>query len=130
MTSIFVFVYLMRLRAPSSTRTDTLCPYTTIFRSISISTRSILMKIDSKELAAIHAAATRLDIPHSQLRLSEAYQARSAQDRKQDTEILELKATIQAMGGLLQNLVVVAAPDGSYEVCAGGRRWKIGRAHV
>ncbi|MCD0501360.1 ParB/RepB/Spo0J family partition protein, partial [Achromobacter sp. MY14] len=81
------------------------------------------MKIDSKELAAIHAAATRLDIPHSQLRLSEAYQARSAQDRKQDTEILELKATIQAMGGLLQNLVVVAAPDGSYEVCAGGRRW-------
>ncbi|AYD66078.1 ParB/RepB/Spo0J family partition protein [Achromobacter sp. B7] len=81
------------------------------------------MKLDSNELAAIHAAATRMDIPHSQLRLSEAYQARSAQDRKQDTEILELKATIQAMGGLLQNLVVVAAPDGSYEVCAGGRRW-------
>lgn len=81
------------------------------------------MKLDSNELAAVHAAATRMDIPHSQLRLSEAYQARSAQDRKQDTEILELKATIQAMGGLLQNLVVVAAPDGSYEVCAGGRRW-------
>ncbi|PQZ67634.1 hypothetical protein CQ050_17370 [Achromobacter sp. MYb9] len=81
------------------------------------------MKLDSNELAAIRAAATRMDIPHSQLRLSEAYQARSAQDRKQDTEILELKATIQAMGGLLQNLVVVAAPDGSYEVCAGGRRW-------
>src|SRR3546814_3175925 len=80
MTSIFVFVYLMRLRAPSSTRTDTLCPYTTIFRSISISTRSILMKIDSNELAAIHAAPTRMDIPHSQLRLSEAYQARSAQE--------------------------------------------------
>lgn len=34
-----------------------------------------------------------------------------------------LKSTIQAMGGLLQNLVVVAAPDGAYEVCAGGRRW-------
>ncbi len=81
------------------------------------------MKLDSNELAAVHAAATRMDIPHSQLRLSEAYQARSPQDRKQDAEILELKATIQAMGGLLQNLVVVAAPDGSYEVCAGGRRW-------
>jgi len=81
------------------------------------------MKLDSNELAAVHAAATRMDIPHSQLRLSEAYQARSSQDRKQDAEILELKATIQAMGGLLQNLVVVAAPDGSYEVCAGGRRW-------
>ncbi|AZS77387.1 MAG: hypothetical protein E2591_30450 [Achromobacter sp.] len=81
------------------------------------------MKLDSHELAAIHAAATRMDIPHSQLRLSEAYQARSSQDRKQDPEILELKATIQAMGVLLQNLVVVATPDGSYEVCAGGRRW-------
>lgn len=81
------------------------------------------MKLDSNELAAVHAAATRMEIPHSQLRLSEAYQARSSQDRKQDAEILELKATIKAMGGLLQNLVVVAVPDGSYEVCAGGRRW-------
>lgn len=81
------------------------------------------MKVDSNELAAVHAAATRLDIPHSQLRLSTTYQARSAQDRKQDAEILQLKATIQAMGVLLQNLVVVGAPDGSYEVCAGGRRW-------
>lgn len=81
------------------------------------------MKLDSNELAAVHAAATRTEIPHSRLRLSEAYQARSSEDRKQDTSILELKATIQAMGGLLQNLVVVAAPDGFYEVCAGGRRW-------
>lgn len=81
------------------------------------------MNLDSNELAAVHAAATRMDIPHSQLRLSDTYQARGAQDRKQDAEIFELKATIQAMGGLLQNLVVVAAPDGSYEVCAGGRRW-------
>lgn len=81
------------------------------------------MKLDSNELAAVHAAATRMEIPHSQLRLSEAYQARGLEGRKQDPEVLELKATIQAMGGLLQNLVVVAAPDGSYEVCAGGRRW-------
>lgn len=81
------------------------------------------MKLDSTELAAVHAAATRMEIPHSQLRLSDTYQARSLEGRKQDPEILELKATIQAMGGLLQNLVVVAAPDGSYEVCAGGRRW-------
>ncbi|WLW63599.1 ParB N-terminal domain-containing protein [Achromobacter aegrifaciens] len=81
------------------------------------------MKLDSNELAAIHAAATRVDIPHSQLRLSDTYQARGLEDRKRDPEILELKATIQAMGVLLQNLVVVAVPDGSYEVCAGGRRW-------
>lgn len=81
------------------------------------------MKFDSNELAAIHAAAKRIDIPHSQLRLSETYQARGAQDRKQDAEILQLKATIRVMRVLLQNLVVVAAPDGFYEVCAGGRRW-------
>lgn len=81
------------------------------------------MKNDTQELAAIHAAATRLDIPYAQLRLSEAYQARSSHDRQHDAEILGLKSTIQAMGGLLQNLVVVAAPDGAYEVCAGGRRW-------
>ena len=81
------------------------------------------MQFDSNELAAIHAAAKRIDIPHSQLRLSETYQARGAQDRKQDAEILQLKATIRAMRVLLQNLVVVAAPDGFYEVCAGGRRW-------
>ncbi|WP_342066932.1 ParB/RepB/Spo0J family partition protein [Achromobacter kerstersii] len=81
------------------------------------------MKLDSNELAAVHAAAIRMDIPHSQLRLSDTYQARGVQDRKHDAELLQLKATIRAMGGLLQNLVVVAAPDGSYEVCAGGRRW-------
>ncbi|AOU91574.1 putative plasmid stabilization protein [Achromobacter ruhlandii] len=81
------------------------------------------MKIDSKELAAIHAASTRTEIPHSQLRLSESYQARRPLDSKKDPELLELKATIKAMGGLLQNLVVVACADGFYEVCAGGRRW-------
>ena len=40
------------------------------------------MKLDSNELAAVHAAATRTEIPHSQLRLSEAYQARGLEDRK------------------------------------------------
>lgn len=44
------------------------------------------MKLDSNELAAVHAAATRTEIPHSQLRLSEAYQARGLEDRKQDAE--------------------------------------------
>lgn len=81
------------------------------------------MKIDSKELAAIHAASTRTEIPHFQLRLSESYQARRPLDPKKDPELSELKATIKAMGGLLQNLVVVACADGFYEVCAGGRRW-------
>ena len=81
------------------------------------------MKFDSKELAAIHAASIRTEIPYAQLRLSETYQARRPQDAEQDPEILELKATIKAMGGVLHNLVVVACADGTYEVCAGGRRW-------
>lgn len=81
------------------------------------------MKVDHNELAAVHAAGIRLDIPYAKLRLSATYQARQAQDRKHDPEIFELKATIKAMGGVLQNLVVVECSDGAYEVCAGGRRW-------
>lgn len=81
------------------------------------------MKVDHDELAAVHAAGIRLDIPYAKLRISTTYQARRAQDQKHDPEILELKATIKAIGFLLQNLVVVACADGCYEVCAGGRRW-------
>ncbi len=81
------------------------------------------MKIDSNELAAVHATGIRADIAHSLLRLSANYQARRPVDPQQDAEVLELKATIKALGGLLHNVVVVVMPDGSYEVCAGGRRW-------
>lgn len=81
------------------------------------------MKMDSNEIAAVHAAGIRTEVPYAQLRLSETYQARSPGDLKDDPEVLELKATIQAVGGLLHNLVVVAATDGGYEVCAGGRRF-------
>ncbi len=80
------------------------------------------MKVDHNELTAVHAAGIRLDVPHAKLRISPTYQARQGQDPKRDPEILELKATIKAVG-LLQNLVVVECPDGYYEVCAGGRRW-------
>src|SRR3546814_3540491 len=33
---MFCLFFLMRRRPPRSTRTDTLCPYTTLFRSISV----------------------------------------------------------------------------------------------
>lgn len=81
------------------------------------------MKMDAKELAAIHAACVRTEIPYVQLRLSQTYQARRAGDAASDPELAELKAMIQAIGGLLQNLVVVASPEGAYEVCADGRRF-------
>jgi ParB family chromosome partitioning protein len=81
------------------------------------------MKMDSQELASVHAAGVRADIPYAQLRLSQTYQARRPGDAKDDPEVLALKATIAAVGGLLHNLVVVAMPGGGYEVCAGGRRF-------
>lgn len=81
------------------------------------------MKMDSQELAAVHAAGVRTDIPYAQLRLSQTYQARRIGDPQDDPDVLPLKATIAAVGGLLHNLVVVAMPGGGYEVCAGGRRF-------
>src|SRR3546814_21108788 len=33
---VFVFSFVIILRPPSSTRTDTLCPYTTLFRSLRV----------------------------------------------------------------------------------------------
>lgn len=73
------------------------------------------------EIAAIKAAATRSDIPLSNLILSQAHQARKIRAGKKTT-IAQLAATIKTVGGLLQNLVVVQGADGMYEVCAGGRR--------
>lgn len=81
------------------------------------------MKIDSRELAAVHAAGVRTEIAYPLLRLSATYQARHASAAASDPALAELKATIQAVGGLLHNLIVVAMADGSYEVCAGGRRF-------
>src|SRR3546814_9571233 len=36
---VFVYFFVMIRRPPRSTRTDTLCPYTTLFRSAFVSTR-------------------------------------------------------------------------------------------
>lgn len=81
------------------------------------------MKMDSTELAAVHASSKRADIPYAKLSLSSAYQARRHGELKDDPEVLSLKASIQALGFLLHNLVVVECAEGGYEVCAGGRRW-------
>ncbi len=79
------------------------------------------MMHNATEIAAIKAAATRNDIALSKLVLSEAYQARKSKAGKKIT-IEQLAATIKALGALLQNLVVVQADNGMFEVCAGGRR--------
>ncbi|SAI46818.1 ParB-like nuclease [Bordetella ansorpii] len=82
------------------------------------------MKVTNTELAAVQAASPRQDIAHSALRLTDKYQARPRESLKTDPEVRELRATIAAMGGMiLQNLIVVDNGDGTYDVCAGGRRW-------
>ncbi|SAI73131.1 ParB-like nuclease [Bordetella ansorpii] len=82
------------------------------------------MKVTNTELAAVQAASPRLDIPHNALRLTDTYQARARETLKADPEVRVLRATISAMGGMiLQNLIVVDNGDGTYDVCAGGRRW-------
>lgn len=82
------------------------------------------MKVTNTELAAVQAASPRQDIAHSALRLTDTYQARPRESLKADPEVRVLRATISAMGGMiLQNLIVVDNGDGTYDVCAGGRRW-------
>src|SRR3546814_15665377 len=46
---LFIFFFLMIRRPPRSTRTDTLFPYTTLFRSAAI----LLMLLDESEAATI-----------------------------------------------------------------------------
>ena len=76
------------------------------------------MKTTTAEIAAIADAALRQDVPLSTLHLATDYQARS---RKAAMTVEQLAATILAVG-LLNNLIVVAEADGTFGVCAGGRR--------
>src|SRR3546814_15135132 len=49
---LFVFCFFMILRPPRSTRTDTLFPYTTLFRSVGAQQRPALdLQADHRELA-------------------------------------------------------------------------------
>lgn len=80
--------------------------------------------ITHAEQAAILAGCERINIPYAKLRLSSEYQARklSIEQRKALPAVQALTASIQTLG-VLQNLIVVQANDGGYDVCAGGNRW-------
>lgn len=80
--------------------------------------------ITHAEQAAILAGCERISIPYAKLRLSSEYQARklSIEQRKALPAVQALTASIQTLG-VLQNLIVVQANDGGYDVCAGGNRW-------
>lgn len=83
------------------------------------------MNQNQTEIAAVAATARRSEVPYSALALSETYQARTAEDLSKDPAVQELRATILAANGLiLHNLIVVERDDSTYEVCAGGRRWR------
>ena len=77
------------------------------------------MKFSKAEVDAIIEASPRTFVPFNKLELSEEHQARSATTPAMS--LPELAASIKD-SGVLQNLVVVQAARGRYEVCAGGRR--------
>ncbi|MFZ5521275.1 ParB/RepB/Spo0J family partition protein [Caldimonas caldifontis] len=77
------------------------------------------MKFSKAEVDAIIEASPRTFVPFNKLVLSEDHQARSATTPAMS--LPELAASIKD-SGVLQNLVVVQAARGRYEVCAGGRR--------
>ncbi|MBS0449256.1 MAG: ParB N-terminal domain-containing protein [Proteobacteria bacterium] len=77
------------------------------------------MKFSKAEVDAIIEASPRTFVPYNKLVLSEDHQARSA--TAPAMSLPELAASIKD-SGVLQNLVVVQAARGRYEVCAGGRR--------
>jgi ParB family chromosome partitioning protein len=77
------------------------------------------MKFSKAEVDAIIEASPRTFVPFNKLVLSEDHQARSA--TAPAMSLPELAASIKD-SGVLQNLVVVQAARGRYEVCAGGRR--------
>ena len=77
------------------------------------------MKFSKAEVDAIIEASPRTFVPFNKLVLSEDHQARSV--AAPAMSLPELAASIKD-SGVLQNLVVVQAARGRYEVCAGGRR--------
>ena len=77
------------------------------------------MKFSKAEVDAIIEASPRTFVPFNKLVLSEDHQARSATTPAMS--LPELAASIKD-SGVLENLVVVQAARGRYEVCAGGRR--------
>jgi ParB family chromosome partitioning protein len=77
------------------------------------------MRFSKAEVDAIIEASPRTFVPFNKLVLSEDHQARSATTPAMS--LPELAASIKD-SGVLQNLVVVQAARGRYEVCAGGRR--------
>lgn len=77
------------------------------------------MKMDAKELAAIHAACVRTEIPYAQLRLSHTYQARHAslieniaRRAMHPVDVFESYARLRADGWTVQ---AIAAAHGASE---------------
>src|SRR3546814_18627915 len=100
---IFCFFFLMKRRPPRSTRTDTLFPYTTLFRSDG--------KTRSMNNAEMAAAATG----------SADAQGKKARER---VMIVQHRGSMEVLTGLLLAAAIaigLTLPD---------QAWEIGRAHV
>lgn len=84
------------------------------------------MMLDANEMQAVQTVVTSAQyrpVPFNKLVLSAEYQARKGAPDATSAKVLEMKASIKAVGGILQNLVVVDNADGTFGVCAGGTRW-------
>src|SRR3546814_17207067 len=120
------FVFLMIRRPPRSTRTDTLLPYTTLFRSRGT---AILNQANRPLLARHGMLDERLEEAFRQLRglLPEPALARVAVDRRIDHRADDVLAG-EAVGAVLRH------PADGKPACAESLRLvahsEIGRAHV
>src|SRR3546814_20632232 len=74
------FFFLMIRRPPRSTRTDTLFPYTTLFRSVSV-LGSQRIPVFGRPRDHVHNALARLDIDHGRNGLAIAARRRQARHR-------------------------------------------------
>src|SRR3546814_4394099 len=82
------FLFLMIRLPPRSTRTDTLFPYTTLFRSLHLAGEFLGAKIVDQDLDAllVDIVAAALAVPHAQRRLHVTEQVGGRQERPDRSE--------------------------------------------
>src|SRR3546814_17584275 len=92
---MFVFVFLMIRRPPRSTRTDTLFPYTTLFRSVRIGLpqRARLFQFGDE-------GATGMDLPQADIAQQPAAGTAQRGERAGEVRLQHQKAETAGHGGV------------------------------
>src|SRR3546814_1918571 len=89
MSIVRVFIFLMIRRPPRSTRTDTLFPYTTLFRSDAVSAAAAANSTWAVSLARLTRAALTPG------RASRAFSTRPAQEARSEEHTSELQSLMR-----------------------------------